>query len=114
MSDDRLANCRKELEDAAGILRELCEPVAPPMRTREYLTYFCARDLSNDNAVAANEFRRLAFYDAVDAYARAYFSIENELAEAGYAAQEIAGIEKEVALFQQLRGEIGQAAGDGG
>ncbi|GEP28109.1 hypothetical protein E3O11_01700 [Cryobacterium levicorallinum] len=112
MPENRLKDNRSMLDAAEDALRELCEPVSPPKRTLDYRNYFCARNLDNTEVVSKNEPRRAALYAAVAEYGRAYSHIAHELAAAGYSPREAAGIQKEVAYFQELQGELQRASGD--
>ncbi|TFC21000.1 hypothetical protein E3O19_00750 [Cryobacterium algoritolerans] len=112
MVDDQLTANRSRLDGAEEALRELCEQVSPPKRTLDYRNYFCARNLDNTDDVARNTPRRAAFYEAVVEYGRAYAQIATELAAAGYSPREAVGIEKEVAYFQELQGELRRVSGD--
>ncbi len=109
MDDEGLAVRRSELEEAAGGLRELCEDVAVPMQSKQYVAYFCG---STQQAVADREPRRQAFYAAIERYQQAVAVLGGDLAAAGYVPREVASIEKESSRFAQLRREIGAAAGD--
>lgn len=112
MVKDRLKGNRSTLEAAAEAIRELCEPVSPPKRTLDYRNYFCARHLDNKEVVERNEPRRVAFYEAVAEYTRAYSEIWDELEAAGYSPREAASIEKEVSYFTDLCDELKCAVGD--
>lgn len=109
MTENGLAARRDELENAAGDLRELCEDVAVPMQSKQYVTYFCG---ATAQAIAQRAPRRKTFYAAIERYSAAHAALGQDLADAGYAAREIASIEKETARFQQLRQEICKTSGD--
>ncbi len=109
---DRLEKAAERLDETLETVRALCEPVALPRDTRDYLHYFCAEDTSDKNALATNEPKRVALYEAVAALLRAYANLANEMAEAGYSAQEIAEIQAEVEHYTKVRQEVKVASSD--
>ncbi|MEI6310109.1 MAG: HsdR family type I site-specific deoxyribonuclease, partial [bacterium] len=62
---DRLAEARKDLEEALEAVRALCEPVQPPRDSLAYLRYFCAKDSGNAEQLKDNEPKRLKLYTFV-------------------------------------------------
>ncbi|MGO4384675.1 hypothetical protein [Specibacter sp. RAF43] len=112
MTENERAVHRAALEQAAGDLRELCEDVAPPMRTQEYVAHFCGRNAGDAQALAQRAPRRATFYAAIERYQNAFEALRGQLAAAGYVPREVASIEKESTRFAQLRQEIGAAAGE--
>ena len=64
-------------------LHQLCEPVEPPKSLEKYIKYFVGNVEDND-ALKANEEKRLTLYKAVVALIRAYNNIAPEIIEAGY------------------------------
>jgi len=109
---DRVAKGRERLEEAREAIKALCEPVAPPKETVDYLRYFCAKDTSDKNALKENEPKRVTLYKLTAALIRAFANIANELPEAGYSPQEIEQIRQEVAYYENVRKEIKLASGD--
>lgn len=109
---DRLTQARERLETALEAVRALCEPVAPPRGTVDYLHYFCAADTGDQDALKDNEPRRIALYRLVAALVRAYANLANELPAAGYSAAEIEALRREVTHYEQVRGEVKLASGD--
>ena len=110
--ENRLEKARERLEGAREAVKALCEPVAPPRETADYLHYFCAADTSDKNALKENEPRRIALYKQVAALVRAYANLANEMAEAGYSASETAPVKAEVAYYEKVRQEVKLASGD--
>lgn len=109
---DRLEQARVHLEAAREAVRAICEPVAPPKDTVDYLRYFCAADTRDQEALKDNEPRRVALYKLVAALVRAYANLANELPEAGYRGPEIEALKREVAYYEQVRSEVKLASGD--
>src|SRR3989440_7170201 len=109
---DRVAKGRERLEEAREAIKALCEPVAPPRETVDYLRYFCAKDTSDKNALKENEPKRVTLYKLTASLIRAFANIANELPEAGYSPQEIEQIRQEVAYYENVRKEIKLASGD--
>ncbi|WP_204141262.1 type I restriction endonuclease subunit R [Halomicronema sp. CCY15110] len=109
---DRLEKGRDRLEDMREQVKAICEPVLLPRGTREYLHYFCAEDTADQEALTANEPKRLALYQAVGALLRAYANLANDMAAAGYSPAEIANIQEEVRHFETMRHEVKIASRD--
>ncbi len=109
---DRIEKAREQLEEALEAIKALCEPVAPPRDTMDYIRYFCARDTTDKDAVKENEPKRIALYKLTVSLIRAYANLANEMPEAGYTAQEIERIKKEVDYYTYVRTEVRMASGD--
>ena len=107
-----LTKGREDLEEARETVKALCEPVAPPRDTPQYLHYFCAVESGNAAQLKANEPKRLTLYKTVAHLLRAYANLANELAEAGYSAAEIYTLKAEIDHFAKARDEIKLASGD--
>lgn len=110
--ENRLKKGREDLEEAREAVKALCEPVAPPRDSAQYLHYFCALESGNTGQLKANEPKRLALYKMTAHLLRAYANLANELVEAGYTAGEIEGIKAEVDHFTKVRDEVKLASGD--
>jgi type I restriction enzyme, R subunit len=109
---DRLEKGRDRLEETREVVKALCEPVHLPRNTKDYLHYFCGADTTDKTALAANEPKRVALYQSVAAFMRAYANLANEMGEAGYTPQETAAIKAEVEHYTNVREEIKKASGD--
>jgi type I restriction enzyme, R subunit len=109
---NRLQKGRERLEETRETVKALCEPVALPRDTADYLHYFCAADTADKEALRVNEPKRVALYKAVAALLRAYASIANELAEAGYSPAEIAAIRQEAIHYDKVDQQVKLASGD--
>ncbi len=109
---DRLDKAKERLEDTLETVKALCEPVPRPGNTSDYLHYFCATDTSDKTALANNEPKRVALYQAVTALIRAYSNLANEMTEAGYTTHESQTIKAEVEHYSKMRDEVKIASGD--
>uniref|UniRef100_UPI002481D0F7 type I restriction endonuclease subunit R n=1 Tax=Stenomitos frigidus TaxID=1886765 RepID=UPI002481D0F7 len=109
---DRLEKARDRLEETLETVKALCEPVQRPRETQDYLHYFCTIDTSDQDTLANNEPKRVALYQAVAALMRAYANLANEMAEAGYSAQETVTIKADVEHYTKMRDEVKVASGD--
>ncbi len=109
---DRLEKAAERLDETLETVRALCEPVSLPRDTQDYRHYFCAEDTADKTALATNEPKRVALYEAVAALLRAYANLANEMPEAGYSTQEIAEIQAEVEHYTKVRQEVKVASGD--
>jgi type I restriction enzyme R subunit len=102
---DWLKEGKAQLDAAREALRYLCEPVSLPREMEQYVHYFCG-DISNPNALTDTEPLRISFYKATATFVRAYASIAQNLAEAGYSAVEIATLERETVFYSDTRAAI--------
>jgi type I restriction enzyme, R subunit len=109
---DRLEKARDRLDETLETIRALCEPVSLPRDTKDYLHYFCTEDTTDTTALATNEPKRVALYEAVAALLRAYANLANEMPESGYSSQEIAEIQAEVEHYTKVRQEVKVASSD--
>jgi len=108
---DWIKEGRRQLDLAREALRHLCEPVPPPREMEQYLRYFCG-DAADPQALANTEPLRIAFYKAVTRFVRAYSEMVGELAKAGYSESDADAIQKEVALFSDIRAAIKKHSGE--
>jgi type I restriction enzyme R subunit len=109
---NRIQKAKERLEEVREAIKTLCEPVAAPKDTADYLRYFCAKDTSNKDALKANESKRIMLYKLTASLIRAYANLANELPEAGYSPHEIEQIKQEVDYYEKVRGEVKMASGD--
>jgi type I restriction enzyme R subunit len=109
---NRIQKAKERLEEVREAIKVLCEPVAAPKDTADYLRYFCAKDTSNKDALKANESKRIMLYKLTASLIRAYANLANELPEAGYSPKEIEQIKQEVDYYEKVRGEVKMASGD--
>lgn len=108
---DRLEKGRERLDGALETVALLCEPVEPPKGELEHIHYFCG----NTEIVAdllEREPQRAALYKGVAWLVRAYAGIADELAEAGYTADDVARIKKKAEEALAIRDMIRHASGE--
>ncbi len=109
---DRIIAGRERLEEAREQIKLLCEPVAPPKATEDYLHYFCTSDTTNATELKDNEPKRVTLYKFTAALLRAYTNLANDMPEAGYSSQESQQIHDEVDYYTHVREEVRRASGD--
>ena len=102
---------KKKLDEAREALRYLCEPVPLPREVEQYLHYFCG-DAANPNALNETEALRVSFYKAVAVFVRAFASIAQDLAEAGYSDVDATDLQKEVEFYGEIRSAIKKHSGE--
>ena len=108
---DRLKKGRERLDNALESLALLCEPVKPPKSELDHIHYFCGNtEIATD--LKEREPQRAGLYKAAVALVRAFANIEDELALAGYAAEEIARIKKQIDHYLKVREIVRQASGE--
>ena len=108
---DRLKKGRERLDNALEEIVLLCEPVALPKGTIEFIHYFCGNP-ENPEELKSREAQRTALYKATVALIRAYANIADEMDAAGYTEKEIEHIKKHLDFYLKLREEIRKASGE--
>ena len=109
---NRLEKGKERLDDAREKIKALCEPVAPPRDTADYIRFFCGDVSGDDRQLKSNEQKRINLYKLTAAFVRAYANLANEMREAGYSADETREIKVEVTHYENVRQEIKLASGD--
>ncbi len=109
---DRLEQAKLDLDNALEMVRALCEPVKAPRNTEDYIHYFCGESGWNQDELTEKEALRLTLYQNVAKLLRVFANIANEMADAGYSAQDVEAIRSEVAHFEKVRDEVKLASGD--
>jgi type I restriction enzyme R subunit len=108
---DRLKNGKERLDSALEAAILLCEPVEPPKGELEYIRYFCGNtEIVSD--LQEREPRRVALYKATVALVRAYANISDEFEAAGYSAEDIARIKRQLKVFLDIRDTVRKASGE--
>jgi type I restriction enzyme R subunit len=110
--EDRLEKARERLDEAREAIKALCEPVQAPKDRQAYFHYFCAQDTTDKDQLKDNEPKRIALYKLTVSLIRAYANIANEMAGAGYNAQDIQTVQREVEYYENVRKEVKLASGD--
>lgn len=109
---NRLEKAKERLEETRETIKRVCEHVDSPRDTAAYIRYFCAKDTPDKEALKANEAKRLTLYKEASAFIRAFTSLANEMAEAGYSPDEEKQIRGEVTHYESVAKEIKLASGD--
>jgi type I restriction enzyme R subunit len=109
---NRLEKGRERLEETREAVKALCEPVAPPCDTADYIKFFCAEEPGNLEQLKANESKREKLYKFTGAFVRAYANLANEMKEAGYSDAEAQEIKDEVRHYENVSQAIKLASGD--
>ena len=73
---DRLEKGRERLEETREAVKALCEPVAPPHDTANYIRFFCGEEAGNLEQLKANEPKREKLYKFTAAFVRAYANLQ--------------------------------------
>lgn len=108
---DRLKKGRDQLDTAIEALVLLCEPVEPPRGELEHIHYFCGNtEIPSD--LQEREPQRITLYKASVALVRAYANIADEMARAGYSADDISRIEKQIKHHLDIREIVRKASGE--
>jgi type I restriction enzyme R subunit len=111
MLTDRLARGHEEVDALLEQLRLLCEPVAPPRGTPEYLRFFCG-DPAQPEDLTAREGARRDLYKYTTALLRTFAELANDLEAAGYTDAEAAEVERLVRHYDNVREEVKTASGE--
>ncbi len=109
---DRLQEGRQRLEETREAVKALCEKVEPPFGIEQYLSFFCAEDTGDKEALANNEPKRIALYKAAGAFLQAFANLANEMPEAGYSQEETREIRREAHHYEQVVEAVKLASGD--
>lgn len=109
---NRLKQAKLKLEETREAIKALCEPVALPRDTNDYLAYFVSSNTLNRDEAEQNEGKRLLFYKLSGAYLRAYAEIAGELLEVGYSTSEADKIRVEVRHYHDAREAVKLASRD--
>ena len=109
---DRLEKGRERLEETREAVKALCEPVAPPHTTADYIRFFCGEEAGNLEQLKANAPTREKLYKFTAAFVRAYANLANDMREAGYSADAAREIKTEVTHYENVSREIKLASGD--
>ncbi|MGJ0485146.1 MAG: type I restriction endonuclease subunit R [Methylomicrobium sp.] len=108
---DRLQKGKERLDQALEAIALLCEPVKPPKGELEHIHYFCGNtEMPSD--LEEREPQRTALYKATAALVRAYATIADEMAPAGYSNTEIGRIKQKLEHYLAIREIIRKASGE--
>jgi len=102
---------RKQLDAAHEALHYLCEPVALPRDLEQYLHYFCGH-AQDPHALEQTEALRIAFYQSVAAFLRAFANLATHLADAGYTDNEAERLRQDAGFYALVRSAIKHYSGE--
>lgn len=109
---NRVKEAENHLEELLESLRALCEPVALPRTTLEFIRYFCWIDDGDLEQLEENQPKRLALYKFTASLLRAFADIVGDLEDLNYTSDQIRSLKDEVVFYQKIRDEIKLASGD--
>ncbi len=109
---NRIAEARNHLEKLLESLRALCEPVAMPRTTLEFIRYFCFESDGDLDELEENQPKRLSLYRFTASLLRAFADVVGNLEDVDYTAKQIEAIKAEVMYYKKIRDEIKLASGD--
>ena len=109
---NRLEKAKERLKETREAVKGLCEPVAPPRDSADYILFFCGEENGNIEQLKATEPKREKFYRFTVAFVRAYANLANEMNEAGYSNAEAQEIKDEVGHYEKVIQVIKLASGD--
>ncbi len=109
---NRAIEAKSHLEELLESLRALCEPVALPRTTLEFIRYFCWINDGDVDQLKENEPKRLSLYKFTASLLRAYADVVDNLDELQYTPQQIEAVKNEVVFYKKVRDEIKLASSD--
>jgi len=109
---NRAKEAKKRLEELLENLRALCEPVAYPQGTLEFIRYFCWTNEGDLDELKDNEQKRLSLYSFTASLLRAYAEVVDNIDRLDYSEHQLNKIKEEVTHYQRARDEIKLASGD--
>jgi len=102
---------KKQLDAAHEALHYLCEPVALPRDLEQYLHYFCGH-AQDPHALEQTEALRIAFYQSVATFLRAFAHLATHLGDAGYADNEAERLRQDAEFYALVRSAIKHYSGE--
>ena len=109
---NRLDMAKKRLEESLEQVKALCEPVARPKGTEEYIAYFCTSLTSTEGEEKINQEKRTKFYKLTRTLIRAFGELAPEMSVVGYSDPEILSIKNDVKHFEKVFEELQIASAD--
>ena len=109
---NRVSEANNHLEELLENLEALCEPVALPQTTLEFIRYFCWINDGDLDELQENQPKRLALYRFTASLLRAFADIVGNLEELNYTPDQIKAIKDKVIFYEKVRDEIKLASGD--
>ncbi len=109
---DRATEAKKRLEELLDSLRALCEPVAYPQGTLEYIRYFCWEEEGNIEELESNEPKRLSLYSLANSAVRAFAEVVDNHDQLDYSEAQLKKLKEEVTHYHNAGMEVKLASGD--
>ena len=109
---DRFQKGIERLKETREAVKGLCEAVASPRDTADYIHFFCGEESGNVEQLKETQPKREKLYKFTAAFVRAYANLANEMTDAGYSEAEAQEIKEEVAHYDNVSQEIKLASGD--
>jgi len=109
---NRVYEAKKHLEELLESLRALCEPVALPCTTLEFIRYFCFENDGDLDELEENQPKRLSLYRLTASLLRTFADVVGNLEEISFTPKQIEDIKAEVVYYEKVRDEIKLASGD--
>jgi type I restriction enzyme, R subunit len=107
---NRLKKAKEHLEETLELVKALCEPVTPK-ESQAYIKFFCGNTEDKDE-LKKNEAKRLDLYKYTASLIRAYANIAGEMPEAGFSADEVREVKRDVDHYTKVRDEVKLSSGD--
>jgi type I restriction enzyme, R subunit len=109
---DRATEAKKRLEELLDSLRALCEPVASPQGTLEYIRYFCWEEEGDLDQLENNEPKRLSLYSLSNSAVRAFAEVVDNHDQLDYSEAQLKKLKEEVTHYHDAGMEVKLASGD--
>jgi type I restriction enzyme R subunit len=109
---NRLEMAKKRLEESLEQVKALCEPVAKPKGTEEYIDFFCTSPPYTEVEEKLDQEKRTKFYKLTRTLIRAYGELAPEMDLVGFSVLEITSIKNDVKHFEKVFEEIQIASAD--
>ena len=109
---NRLDMAKQRLEESLEQVKALCEPVAKPKGTEQYMAFFCSADHNDPDAVKLDQEKRTKFYKLTRTLIRAFGELAPEMDIVGFSDAAVRSIKSDVQHFEKVFEEIQIASAD--
>lgn len=99
---DRLKVAAERLEVALETVEALCENVPAPKADLNFIQYFCG-NTENEGDLKANEYKRMALYEAIVEYIRAFANMTTDFELSGYDEKTIKRFKERLDFYLNVR-----------
>ena len=100
---------KQQLETTREQLKYLCEPVAEPKQSEQYISYFCG---VNEVDLQDKQLLRTKFYQAVASFMRAYANVVTNIQDTSFTIAEIDYIKQEIKHYADMLTAVKLAAAE--